>query len=85
MHLGSDFMGDSCIVRTSKRAKANRSEFVETVQGEAAAWNRVHYWAKYFTDAGFGSRFGFYQEHTGYGYYAIYQVDRSIEPKTLAA
>lgn len=78
-------MGDSCIARTSKRAKASRNEYVETVMGEAKAWERVHYWAKFFTGHGFGDRFGFYHEHVGYGAYKIYQVDRSIERKTLAA
>ncbi|MFJ7329017.1 hypothetical protein ACIQVN_22595 [Streptomyces cyaneofuscatus] len=60
------------VVRPSKRV-----EEWETVDDLETARERVRYWAEFFTDQGFGERFGFWREPSRAGY-KIMLLDRSI-------
>lgn len=56
---------------------AKRVEEWETVDDIETARVRVTYWAEYFTEKGFGRRFGFSYEPSPAGY-KVLVLDRSI-------
>jgi ribonuclease BN (tRNA processing enzyme) len=63
---------DGTLIRPSKRV-----EEWETVDDIETAKERVKYWAEFFTEKGFGKRFGFWHEASPTGH-KVLLIDRSI-------